>query len=132
LCISQPAQLIGEDDVHNLDSHIQSTENIKELEWQKAQTALLESLQVEALWKISKIDLDRTIQKACNLILTGEYFFFPSHQTSSDSGGSADGWVGQTGEIVHANIGRLRAAAALVMVGDVMVRCSKQGTAWME
>lgn len=126
------AQLIGEDDVHDLDSHIQSTEDIKENERQKAQTALLESLQVEALWKITKIDLDRTIQEACSLILTGEYFFFPSHQSSSGSGRSADGWVGQTGEIVNANIGRLRAAAALVMVGDVMVQCSKEGTAWME
>jgi hypothetical protein len=56
-----------EDDVHDLDSHLQSTEDIKEQERQKAQTALLESLQVEALWKISKIDLDRTIQEACNL-----------------------------------------------------------------
>lgn len=126
------SQLIGEDDVHDLDSHVLSTEDIKEQERQKAQTALLESLQVEALWKISKIDLDRTIQEACNLILTGEYFFFPSHQSTSDWGRSADGWVGQTGEIIDTNIGRLRAAAALVMVGDIMVQCSKEGTAWVE
>lgn len=117
-----------------MDSHLESAEEIKEKEQQKAQTALLESLQVEALWKIAKIDLDRTVRDACNLILTGEYFFFPSHQSkrSSDWDQSTDGWVGSTGEIVHAEIGRLRAAAALVMVGDIMVRCSKEGTAWME
>lgn len=120
--------------MHDLDSHLDSAEEIKENERQKAQAALLESLQVEALWKITKIDLDRTVQEACNLILTGEYFFFPSHQSvrSSEWGQSADGWVGSTGEIVDASIGRLRAAAALVMVGDIMVRCSKEGTAWME
>ena len=127
-------QLIGEDDVDDLDSHLCSTEDIREQERHKAQTALLESLQVEALWKISKIDLDRTVQEACNLILTGEYFFFPSHQSSKSSewNRGGDGWVGSTGEVVDANIGKLRAAAALVMIGDIMVRCSKEGTAWME
>jgi len=30
---------------------------------------------VEALWKISKIKLDRTIQEACDIILSGNYFF---------------------------------------------------------
>ena len=29
---------------------------------------------------ISKIDLDRTVRKACQLVLQGEYFFFPSQQ----------------------------------------------------
>lgn len=115
-----------------MDSHVQTTEDIKEQERQKAQTALLESLQVEALWKISKIDLDRTIQEACNLVLTGEYFFFPWHQSNSNWGRNPDGWVGQTGEIIDTNVGRLRAAAALVMIGDIMVQCSKEGTAWME
>lgn len=127
-------QLIGEDDVHDLDSHLDSDEELKENERLKAQNALLESLQVEALWKITKIDLDRTMQEACNLILTGEYFFFPAHYSTgiSEWSQNADGWVGSTGEAVDANIGRLRAAAALVMVGDIMVRCSKEGTAWME
>lgn len=121
--------------MHDLDSHLDSSEEIKENERLKAQTALLESLQVEALWKITKIDLDRTVQEACNLILTGEYFFFPSHQSVQStvrSSRNADGWVGSTGELVDASIGRLRAAAALVMVGDIMVQCSKEGTAWME
>lgn len=128
------SQLIGEDDVHDLDSHLVSDEELKENERLKAQMALLESLQVEALWKITKIDLDRTVQEACNLILTGEYFFFPSHYSTgrSDWNQNADGWVGSTGEAVDANIGRLRAAAALVMLGDIMVRSSKEGTAWME
>lgn len=110
--------------MHDLDSHLESDEQLKETERLKAQAAILESLQVEALWKITKIDLDRTIQEACNLILTGEYFFFPTQH--------ADGWVGSTGEAVDTSIGRLRAAAALVMIGDIMVRCSKEGTAWME
>lgn len=120
--------------MHDLDSHLDSADDIKENERLKAHTALLESLQVEALWKITKIDLDRTVQEACNLILSGDYFFFPSHQSpqSSDWKKSGDGWVGSTGEVVDANIGKLRAAAAMVMIGDVMVRCSKEGTAWME
>ena len=117
----------------DLDSHLESDEQLKETERLKAQAAILESLQVEALWKITKIDLDRTIQEACNLILTGEYFFFPSHQSVTPEWSEhADGWVGSTGEAVDASIGRLRAAAALVMIGDIMVRCSKEGTAWME
>ncbi|KAL7521678.1 hypothetical protein ACHAWX_006352 [Stephanocyclus meneghinianus] len=36
-----------------------------------------------------------------------------------------DGWVGLDGNVVPMEVGRLRAAAALVLVGDIMVRCGK-------
>ena len=37
---------------------------------------------------------------------------------------------GLNGEVVPMEVGRLRAAAAMVLVGDIMVQCSKEGTAW--
>lgn len=144
---------------------ILTQEEIKDAERRKAQTAMLQALQVEALWKISKIELDRTIQEACELMLSGSYFFFPSHQVppppppsvpqplpfENDKGGRSqrhhqqrqrqrgsqscrdyDGWVGAGGTTVDARAGKIRAAEALVLIGDIMVRCSKQGTAWME
>eukprot|EP00986_Skeletonema_menzelii_P017391 scaffold19231_cov69-Skeletonema_menzelii.AAC.1 len=37
---------------------------------------------------------------------------------------------GDYGEVVPMEVGRLRAAAAMVLVGDIMVRCSKEGTSW--
>ena len=103
---------------------------IREEARRKAQDALLESLQVEALWKISKIDLDRTIRKACDLILEGDAFFVPRCNSRRKN---SDGWVGVTSGIaVAARVGRVRAAEALVMIGDIMVQRSKEGTAWME
>jgi curved DNA-binding protein CbpA len=134
-----------------------SQEEMQHKERRKAQEAMLQALQVEALWKISKIELDRTIQEACELILSGTYFFFPSHQVPPPPPppppstvppppipkreqygdhhhdvGDYDGWVGAAGTTVNTNVGILRAAEALALIGDVMVRCSKQGTAWME
>jgi len=121
-------------DANDLASHLHSDCELKEKQHVKAQKALLESLQIEALWKITKIDLDRTIQEACSLILDGKYFFFPSNQAEQqaewDMGG--DGWVGSTGKTIDANIGRLMAASVLVLMGDVMVKCSKEGTSWIE
>ena len=121
--------------------------NIDEIERCKAHNTLLESLQLEALWKITKIELDRTVCEACDLILQGEYFFFPSHQTSHISyeeqgdmdgyynngynNNHGNGWVGSTGVAIDSNVGRLRAAAALVMMGDILVQRSKDGTSWM-
>ena len=98
----------------------------------KVEDAMLEALQIEALWKISKIDLDRTIQEACNLIMDGKYFFFPTHQSPDRSmrNRRADGWVGATGNVIDADVGRIRAAAALVLIGDTFVNCSKEGTSW--
>ena len=116
--------------VDNDDSHetaLPSDEEIREEAQRKAQDAMLESLQVEALWKITKIDLDRTIREACDLILEGDYFFFPGRRTNHD-----DGWVGSSGIAIQAGTGRVRAAAALIMLGDIMVQRSKEGTAWME
>jgi hypothetical protein len=124
-------QLITDPD--DLASELHTEDDIKIHEHQKAQQAILESLQIEALWKITKVDLDRTIQEACALILDGNYFFFPSHQSprrGDRTGG--DGWVGSTGKAIDTNVGRLMAASALVLMGDVMVRCSKEGTSWME
>jgi len=111
-------------------------EDVQEQERMKAQKAMINALQVEALWKITKIELDRTIQEACNMILEGRYFFFPSHHGSRERSGwnmGGDGWVvGSTGEVVDADVGRLRAAAALVLMGDIFVRCSKEGTSWVD
>jgi len=107
----------------------------------KAKRVLLESLHVEALWKLTKIDLDRTIKEACDLILSGKYFFLPSHQSLNPADwksapesnpDTAYGWVGARGFAVEAEVGKLRAAVALVMIGDIMVQRSKEGTAWME
>lgn len=107
------------DDVHRPPTH----DEIRNAERQKAQKVLLESTQVEALWKICKIDLYRTIRQACDLILSGREFFFCSR---------ADGWVGSTGETVDTALGLYRAALVLRAMGDVMVERSKEGTAWME
>jgi len=116
------------------DDAAPTDDDIKEMEQRKAQNAILESLQVEALWKISKVELDRTIREACDLILEGDYFFFPSHQSEnpSDWNQGGDGWVGSSGIAIDAQVGRIRAAAALVMLGDIMVQRSKEGTSWME
>jgi len=136
-----------------------------DLRWQekqKAQAALLESLQVDALWKICKIDLDRIICEACDLVLEDPLLLFgappPTAPSASDSSyapysgldnpwssstsssllqpqsqqHSQDGWVGMTGNAVTTHYARMRAAAALALMGDVMVQRSKEGTAWME
>jgi hypothetical protein len=105
-------------------------------------------MQVEALWKISKIELDRTIQEACDVILRRHHFFFPDHYqrqmytykpNSANNGLNSDsqvdhvsdGWVvSSTGKVIETDVGRLRAAAALVLVGDILVQCSKDGTSW--
>lgn len=98
-----------------------SGESIREQELDKAHQAVLESLQVEALWKVCKIDLDRTIRTACELLLEG--------QSPMNAG---DGWVGERGETIMADNGRLQLASLLVRMGNIMVHRSKQGTAWME
>ena len=84
--------------------------------------ALLESLQVEALWTLTKIDIDRIVQKACNSILNEECCF------NSPSTSNFHGWVGATGNIIEAYTGRLRAAAAIVLLGNIMVCSSKRNT----
>jgi hypothetical protein len=66
--------------------------------------------------------------------LDGDYFFYPSHQSNrpADWQEGGDGWVGASGKAVDARDGRLRAASALVMIGNIMVQRSKEGTSWME
>lgn len=122
-------------------------DEIFESERTKARTALIHTFQIEALWKISKIELDKTIQESCDLLLSGNYFFFPSNYARGggisrypNSYNTAnynrerppDGWVGGSGQIVDADVGKLRAAAALVLIGDILVRCSKEGTSWID
>lgn len=97
-----------------------SGESIRQDERDKAHQAVLGSLQVEALWKICKIDLDRTIRTACEVLLDGESFY------------GRDGWVGERGNTILAHKGRLQLALLLVRMGNIMVHRSKEGTAWME
>merc|ERR1712150_249566 len=109
------------DDIH-LDSDVMDASDIHEFERNKAQTAIIHTLQIEALWKISKIHLDRTIQKSCQLLLSGNHFF----PIPSDYFDITDGWVSSSGVTIRNNVGRLRAAAALVLIGDILVQCSKE------
>lgn len=111
--------------------------HFKHLADEKTYNALLTSHQTDVLWKLSKIDLDSTIRKACRQILLptneGWCSFFPSQNSpypndwgmSHYSSMQQDGWVGQDGNAISMEVGRLRAAAALVLVGDIMVRCGK-------
>ena len=112
---------------------------------------------VEALWKITKIELDKTIRESCRRILDGEGGWHAFCQPEWEDGHNyhtsqhhrrrdrhndhhrhhrhrppppPDGWVGTTGEGVTLEVGRLRAAASLILVGDIMVQCSKEGTGW--
>ena len=93
----------------------------------KAKKIQLELLQIKALWKVSKIHLDRAIHDACQTILDGKYFFYPSHASPhvQDWTQQGDGWVSARGQTITAPVGRLRAASALVLMGNVMVQCAK-------
>jgi len=115
-------------------NHSLNEDDIRITEEEKAHQAVISSLQVEALWKIAKIDLDKTIQEACQVILQGEYFFFPSHQATSWAYPDMpiQGWVASNGQAIDVSIGKLRAAAAMILIGDVMVRSSKEKTSWVD
>ena len=98
----------------------------------RAKQTMLTSLQIEALWKVAKIDLDKVILAACRLILTQQYFF-PSHQTMDvQNGSSSHGWVTITGRVMDAKEALQRTAEALIFLGDIMVERSKVETAWKE
>ena len=99
---------------------------IEEEEYEKAMKAQLESLQIEALWKVSKIHLDRAVNDACHHVLDGIYFFFPSHSSSHGEGWSegGDGWISSRGRAISSSVGRLRAALALVLIGETLVKCA--------
>ena len=140
---------------HDLDSGTDSLEfdpdldeEIRREQHQKAKDALVGVMKIEALWKVVKVCIDRTTREVCKKILTGDYFFFPLHQSSmplpkrrtgqrQEQGKKGqrpqdDGWVGRTGKTVSYEDGLTKAASALVLIGDTMVRCSKQDTAWKE
>ena len=132
------------DDMLSIESH----EEVQHLEQLKARNTMLQALQVEALWQITKIEIDKTIRQACDMILEGDYFFFPSHQEggimngddyphyyhSPDNGiGQDDGWVGSSGsKVIYTDEARIEAAKALTLLGNVMVQRSKEGTAWKD
>jgi curved DNA-binding protein CbpA len=112
-------------------------EERKLIEHDKAQKTLIQAMQIEALWKVCKVDVDRIVRRACERILSGEYFFFPSHTAASSGHASAvapsHGWVAPlSGQAVDAEQARVMAAQAMVMFGDIMVQQSKQGTSWKE
>lgn len=100
----------------------------------KIHEALQQAQQIEALWKLHKMELSSTIRRACRLILepTSSTFCPPPipHSTYDQSRQSYDGWVSSTGRVVLMDVGRLRAAAALVLFGDILVQSSKEGTSW--
>jgi len=100
----------------------------------KIQEALQQAQQIEALWKLHKMELSSTIRRACRLILepTSSTFCPPPipHSTYDPSRQPYDGWVGSTGRVVPIDVGRLRAAAALILLGDILVQSSKEGTSW--
>ena len=131
-------------------------QELQHVQHKKTYSALLSVIQMEALWKITKIELSRTIREACQWILEPTTFC-PSEQSpyredwhhrhrsppppskrrhshqhwhSRRRPPPADGWVGTTGDIVPMETGRLRAAAAMILVGDIMVQCSQERTAW--
>jgi curved DNA-binding protein CbpA len=124
------------DDDDNYESLEDLEEEQKELEKLKAQQSLLQTLQIEALWKVCKIDLDRIVRRACGMILSGEYFFYPSHQSSSEyctnPVGSSNGWVTSSGRTIDSERAKVAAAEAMIMTGEIMVQQSKQGTSWKQ
>mmetsp|Transcript_7693 Transcript_7693/g.11002 ORF Transcript_7693/g.11002 Transcript_7693/m.11002 type:complete len:152 (+) Transcript_7693:1183-1638(+) len=118
------------------DNDLDYEEKMQCQQMDKARNAILHSLQVEALWKVTKLELDRTSREACHAILSGKYFF--NFNTSSSLASSTKGqtnvrgWVGLGGETIDYEEGTFRAAAAMILVGDIMVCRSKEDTAWME
>ena len=119
---------------------LEEEQEMKEDQRLKSQQALLQSLQVEALWKVTKIDLDRAVSEACNLILNGHHSFAPSSHGSSsspfagtDDDPRPDGWISpSSGKAINAEEARIRAAHAMRYIGNIMVQRSKEGTSWKE
>lgn len=129
-----------DDDETRRRMDLEELQDMKETQRLKSQQALLQSLQVEALWKVTKIDLDRAVQEACNLILEGHHSFFPSHQGASsspffnaDDRPRPDGWISpSSGKAINAEEARIRAAHAMRYIGNIMVQRSKEGTSWKQ
>ena len=123
--------LKGDDDddqlpfIDNEDILPSSTEHEYDDDEEEWDLTILQALQVEALWTLTKIDIDRIIQKACENILNEECFF------NSPSMSKFHGWVGATGDIIEAHTGRILTATAIVLLGNIMVCCSKRKTSWI-
>jgi curved DNA-binding protein CbpA len=134
--LPQMDDFIWDGDEENLESLDDLEEEQRELERLKAQQSLLQTLQIEALWKVCKIDLDRVVRRASAMILSGEYFFYPSHQSSSgyyaDSVGSSHGWVTSSGRTMDSERAKVAAAEAMILTGEIMVQQSKEGTSWKQ
>ena len=125
------------DDDDDYESMEELEEKHRESENFKAQQTMLQTLQIEALWKVCKIDLDRIVRRACAMILSGEYFFFPSHQSLEYHNNQIDdsmssGWVTSSGTTIDSEHARVAAAEAMIMTGEIMVQQSKEGTSWKE
>jgi hypothetical protein len=134
--------IFSDDDEEETTEELLDDDYFQQLADEKTYNALLTAHQTEVLWKLTKIDLDSTIREACRKILMlapgngygGWCSFFPSefspypndwYAHRPDVVALQDGWVGQDGSVIPKEVGRLRAAAALVLVGDILVRCGK-------
>ena len=129
-----------------------SDEEMRQLAREKANQAKFQSLQLEALWKVSKIELDQTVRKACQVVLQTKSFFPATtsrhHEALPRRPGTPppppprnyDGYVGissssrktKASPVVPKEEIRYRVAQALAVFGDVMVQRSKEDTAWMQ
>ena len=116
------------------DTDLSTKENNKEEN--NAYKAIIQILQIDSIWKISKIELNKIIHEACNDVLYGNYFFFhsSSNRNNRNNKNHYNGWIGSTNtndnNVIDLHVGRLRAAAALVLIGDIFVRESKSDTSW--
>ena len=179
-----------EDNHDNINDELE--DELNHIQHKKTYTALLTVHQMEALWKITKIELSHTIRKACRCILMEPSFttystdeegedgggwshhqHHENHPQSYDNNGGKwhyddigdlsssqappppppssghdeynhqnnmhstnhqqprshrkyDGWVSTMGKGIPLEVGRLRAAAALILIGDIMVQTSKE------
>jgi hypothetical protein len=95
--------------------------------------ATLSSLHIDALWKTCKIELDRIARHGCDLVLYGRHFY-DSPVATGDShvaGNGHDGWISRrSGMGITAQEGRIRAARAMVLMGNIFIQRSKEGTTW--
>eukprot|EP00536_Pseudo-nitzschia_multiseries_P002660 jgi/Psemu1/251898/estExt_Genewise1Plus.C_350158 len=124
-------------DFDDYESLEELEEEQKELEQLQAKQTLLQTMQIEALWKVCKIDLDRVVRKACASILSGEYFFYPLHQSSHygapvEVEGGTSGWVASSGQTIDSEQAKIAAAEVMKMTGEIMVQQSKEGTSWKQ
>jgi hypothetical protein len=143
------------DEEHDDESSFE--DEIQRIRRQKIHKALLSAHQMEAIWKITKIELDRIVRDSCRFVLChygNDYYLRRDHSSSPSSSSSSphhphlsqpptslqqhhydrtqpfDGWVSTNGEVVQMHVGKLRAAAAMILMGDLFVQSSKENTSW--